>query len=94
MNYTRGALKAAEVIMNGKKLISTDYGKKSLEGIADLIDRETAAPEMYEALKELYKELHASRFKMDVKKDYSLMVADSIASKVLFKAEGRSEDDR
>ena len=56
MNHTKhtaGALKAAKIIMNGKARIKTEYGEKSIEGIADLIERETAAPEMYEALKEL-----------------------------------------
>ena len=47
--HTPGAMKAATVIMNGKNRIKTNYGEKSLEGIADLIDRETAAPELLEA---------------------------------------------
>lgn len=48
--HTPGAMRAAKIIMNGREFINTEYGKKRLEGIADLVDRETAAPAMYEAL--------------------------------------------
>lgn len=44
--------------------------------------------ELLDALKSLQAEIHAV-YKMKVRRDYSLMVADSIASKVIAKAEGR-----
>jgi hypothetical protein len=63
-DHTPGAIRAAEAITGGKyelphttgkpmKLYNTSYGRKSVYGIADLIDRETAAPELLEALRYL-----------------------------------------
>ena len=46
-----------------------------------------AAPELLKALKELRKQIFAHH-KMNVKKDYSLLVADAAASKIIHKAEG------
>ena len=43
---TMGAIHAAKIIMAGKPRIETAYGPKGVIGIADLIDRETAAPDM------------------------------------------------
>ena len=47
----------------------------------------TAAPELLEALKELKKQIFAHH-KMNVKKDFSLLLADVAASKAIAKAEG------
>jgi len=47
-----------------------------------------AAPDLLEALKELQKRIHA-HMKMDVKKHYSLLVADAAASKAIHNAEGK-----
>ena len=47
-----------------------------------------AAPDLLEALKELQKQIHA-HMKMDVKKHFSLLVADAAASKVIHNAEGK-----
>jgi len=47
-----------------------------------------AAPELLQALRELQKELRHA-VKLDVKKHYSLMVADACASKAIAKAEGK-----
>lgn len=53
--HTPGAIRAAEVITQHKygspMKFGTEYGLKTTQGIADLIDRETAAPELLEALK-------------------------------------------
>ena len=49
---------------------------------------EEMAPELLKALKDLQKEIHAA-YKMKVRRDYSLMIADSIASGLIAKAEGR-----
>ena len=46
---TPGATKAAAVIMDGRLAIDTEYGRKSAEGIADLIDQKTGAGELLEA---------------------------------------------
>ena len=51
---TPGATKAAAVIMDGRLAIDTEYGRKSAEGIADLIDQKTGAGELLEALKGLF----------------------------------------
>lgn len=54
LNHTPGAIKAAELITGGKygenKVYYTSYGQKSVEGIADLIDNETKAPNLLNAL--------------------------------------------
>ena len=62
-------------------------------GIGTLEDRANArliaaAPDLLDALKNVLDELH-KHHKMNVKKDYSLMVADSVARKAIAKAEGR-----
>lgn len=48
--HTLGAIRAAEIITGGKygdkKTYPTTYGRKTVEGIADIIDRETAAFEL------------------------------------------------
>lgn len=46
-----------------------------------------AAPDLLQALQDLRKELRASR-KLDVKKDFSLMVADAQAGAAIHKAIG------
>ena len=51
MTHTPGALRAAEIIMNDKHKIRTDYGEKTVYGIADLIETETGLPELLGALK-------------------------------------------
>ena len=47
--FTPG-LKVARIIMHGLPKIVTEYGIKTEEGLADLINRQTKAPEMYELL--------------------------------------------
>jgi hypothetical protein len=49
--HTSGAWRVATIIMHAKDVIATEYGVKTIEGIADLIDRETHAPELLRALK-------------------------------------------
>lgn len=104
MNHTKGALKAAEVIMNGKKLMSTEYGKKSLEEIADLIEIETAAPEIMQeemranasliaAAPDLYRALVQLAF--DVERGAGVkLIEDALqdARDAISKAEGRDEE--
>ena len=45
--------------------------------------------ELLEALKELKKQIFAHH-KMNVKKDFSLLLADAVASKAIAKAEGKN----
>ena len=53
--HTAGAIRAAEIITgykyNEQKYIPTEYGRKTTEGVADLIDRETSTPDLLEACK-------------------------------------------
>lgn len=49
--HAPGSVKIAKVIINGKGRIKTEWGEKTAEGIADMIDNETHAPELLEALK-------------------------------------------
>jgi len=48
--HTPGAVEAARIIMNGAYYMGTLYGRKTAEGLADLIDRKTAAPDLLKAL--------------------------------------------
>lgn len=48
-----------------------------------------AAPDLLAALKGLQKQIHA-HYKMNVKKDFSLMLADAEAGKAIAKAEGQA----
>jgi hypothetical protein len=63
------ALKIARIIMNDDVYIFTQYGKKTLTGLADLIDRETTAPDLLAALKRAFDHLIVSEgyFVMDGK---------------------------
>lgn len=47
---SKAAMRAAKIIMNGEKVIDTDYGTKTQRGLADLIDRESLVKEAFEAL--------------------------------------------
>ena len=53
---TQGAIRAAEIATGGKygsnERYATEYGGKTVEGIAAIIDDQTAAPELLEALAE------------------------------------------
>jgi hypothetical protein len=49
----RGAYRAAWIILGGAASINTGYGVKFVDGLADIINRETAAPELLDALKNL-----------------------------------------
>lgn len=51
--HTLGAMRAAEIITNGTTRTMTNLGVKTLEGVADIIDRQTAASELLAALKGL-----------------------------------------
>jgi hypothetical protein len=57
MEHTPGAIRAAEILGFGsytdsKHRVPTANGDKTIKGIADLIDMETAAPDLLEACKE------------------------------------------
>jgi len=47
--FISGSMMAALIIMNGQKRIETAYGPKTAAGLADLIDRQTAAPRLLDA---------------------------------------------
>lgn len=54
-DHTPGAIKAAEAITGGTygdtTRYKTAYGMKTVMGVADIIDRKTAAPALLKALK-------------------------------------------
>jgi len=56
--HTPGAIKAATIIMGDEEYIFTTYGTKTHKGIADLIDNETAAPELLEVLENIIRYAH------------------------------------
>ena len=45
---TCGAVRAAKIIMAGKKVIATEYGRKSVLGVAEIIDAESGLRELLE----------------------------------------------
>lgn len=76
----------------GHTIFGPNNGAPSPETIATVRKRENApvlaaAPELLEALELLQVEIRA-RYKMNVKKDFSLMVADAAATKAIRKAKG------
>ena len=73
VKHTPGAIRAAEIITGGEYVpggsamftcdncgctIDTQHGCKTVEGIADLIDRETAAPDLLAAIERLVAEYY------------------------------------
>lgn len=49
--HTQGAVEAARIIIRGKKRIHTEYGFKTVRGLAALIDRKTGAADLLAACK-------------------------------------------
>ena len=47
---TCGAVRAAKIIMAGEKAINTDYGRKSVIGLAEIIDRESGLRGLLETI--------------------------------------------
>ena len=60
--HTKGAIRAAEIITGGAygsdKRYPTDYGAKTVEGIADLIDLQTMPHDLTRALQSRVNECH------------------------------------
>jgi hypothetical protein len=78
------------------QIATKGWGVASLQSLAPAMEHDThlanarliaAAPELLAALIELQTQIHAHH-KMQVKKDFSLMVADAQASKAIVKATG------
>jgi hypothetical protein len=87
---TQGALNAARIILGDRQSLETNYGNKRLDGIADLINRETAAPELLEALEGLLRETQTLIGKRNVKKHYTLMLYEQAARAAITKAKGKA----
>ena len=89
---TQGAIRAAEIVTGGKYgsnyRYATEYGGKTVEGIAAIIDDQTAAPDLLEACKALLGEMWSGRKRRNVKKDFHLMVAEEAARTAIAKATG------
>lgn len=94
MNATKGAMKAAEIIMGDKHRIRTDYGEKTIYGLADLIDRETTAPELLAVCKQTWHYIHSrQRPGDDGERDnpsYTINIIEKCLSEAISKAEGRA----
>ena len=68
MTESPGAIRAAEIITERKydqtgkdqKRFNTEYGTKTVMGIAAIIDRHTVAPDLLAALEALLKEVEAA----------------------------------
>ena len=50
--HTQGAVEAAQIIIRGKKRIHTEYGFKTVRGLAALIDRKTGAAVLLDLCRE------------------------------------------
>jgi hypothetical protein len=95
--HTLGPWNLRQFFEHGEFMGYTVYSAP-FDGIADIPDASdtgeanahliAAAPDLLEALRALQQEVK-SAVKFDVKKHYSLMVADVAASKAIEKAEGR-----
>jgi len=59
--HTPGAIRAAEIITGGTlgdgNTYATTYGRKTVAGVADIIDGQTAAPDLLEACQGLLEHL-------------------------------------
>ena len=87
--HTLGAIRAAEAICghdysDKQRRFPTSYGSKTVEGIADLIDRETAAPELLAAISTLERYV-STRFEVPIN-EISSAVLDARAA--IAKAKG------
>ena len=79
-HHTPAALRLAQIIIpegidrRGRaSLLATYYGYKTREGIADMIDSETGAPEMLAACKAALKYLEANRPKGNIRKIFTAL---------------------
>jgi hypothetical protein len=63
------------------------YADIDLDCDSEFNEKDLIIAELLEALENLQKELHANR-KMNVKKDFGLMVADAHANRAIYKAKG------
>ena len=57
--HTPGAVAAAQIIIRGRKRIHTEYGFKTVRGLAALIDRKTGAAELLEPCESLVCDIEA-----------------------------------
>lgn len=92
--HTPGALDAARVLMNGKTMIATDYGRKKVCGVASLIDNETHGRELMTALKTAAKLVGNARqyFPKSIKNSdkFGLELACAEIGKAIHAAQGES----
>ena len=87
---TPGATKAAAVIMDGRLAIDTEYGRKSAEGIADLIDQKTGAGELLEACKQTWHYIHSLKRPGEDRDNpsYTVNIVEGVLRAAIAKAEG------
>ena len=65
MKHSKKIIDLAYNIMQGKKYIQTEWGKKTQEGLIDMIENETAAPDLLEACKALLEMITDNRLHGD-----------------------------
>ena len=59
--HTQGSYEAARIIMGGRTTIQTEYGNKTIEGLAELIDSCTKVSKLVEASSRLLEHIEAGK---------------------------------
>ena len=60
--HTKGAVEAARIILNRRNRIQTEFGVKTAEGLADLIDQQTGEAELLATLNRLFLYVHRWKY--------------------------------
>jgi len=77
VEHTPGAIRVTRILLAGRERISTEYGVKTAEGLADLIDRETSAPALLAACEALPLEAWGNKLD-DFEKGYGYDAANFV----------------
>jgi len=79
---TPGAMKAAEIILDGNEHIPTLYGGKTQQGIADLIDRETQAPALLNLCRAVLEDWQSHPSNFDKAEPYYVKEARALLAQI------------
>lgn len=75
MKHTPGSMRAARILIFGREILDTLHGAKRVADIAELIDDETAAPELLEACEEILELLEEHQPVWYLKMHYNHLIA-------------------